>query len=457
MPASVPVACPHCGHVGKLKNPAALGTVKPCPACGERFRLEPARGGRVPHGGGGLPGWVKVAGGVVAAAAVLLCAGVFYVAFDQAKEKRERADARAVVNRAAAQQPPPPVAPVEDEGAARELGEAFIAAAEAGDRAAVARLIDLDALLDAATTGMEIPPDDRRQFAAGFSGTADGMAEQYVAAGQSGGLRLLGDDGAPGVDGPPGALIRLINEGGGLNYLILYPTPDGRIGDMYVFASGERFSATLRRLLGPLLAGTRAEKEGAARLGEMNAAVQRGDAAAAERLYQTLPESLKANRGVQVIRAIGAAGGDPDAYAAVLADVDRRFPNDPSLDLLKIDAYAEDLDRLIPTLERLDAALGGDPHLRGLLAEYLPDAGRADDALKIARAAVAEEPDLAQAQFGMLSALIAVGDHAAAAETLRTLRDEFGLAFEPADLAELYPEGQAFLDSPEYAAFAGEG
>ena len=452
MSAAVPVTCPRCGHTGRLKNRAALGSVKPCPACGEAFRLTADPGGAGPSGGG-VPGWMKLAGGAVAGTLLLLCAGAIYVGVDQAKEKA----ARQAANRAAAQEPPPPVAAATPADA-RALGEAFVAAAEAGDAAAVARLFDADALLDAALAGLEVAPEARRQFAAGFAATPAGLAEQYVAAGQTGGLRLLGADGAPGVDGPPGALVRMLPEGGGVNYLVLYPTPGGRIADMYVFTSGERFSATVRRLAGPMFGATAEERAGMEKLGEMNAAARRGDGAAAARAFDALPESLKADRGVQVARVVAAAAaGDPDAYAAVLADFDRRFPDDPTLDLLKIDALVGEPEKLVPVLERLDAAVGGDPHLRGLLAEYLPDVGRAEEAVRVGRDAVAAEPDLAQARFGLLAGQIGTADHAGAVGTLRELRDGFDLTFEPDDLAEIYAGADAFVDSPEYAAFAGEG
>ena len=448
MSAPVPVTCPRCGETAQLKNPALLGEERPCRACGEPFTLR--------ADGRGIPKWLMGVGAAGAVLALLLCAGVFLTAFDQARRARDRADARAAANRAAAETPPPPADAVAP-GRARALGVAFVAAAEAGDEDALARLIDLDALFDAATAGMEIPPDARRQMVAGFSGTAGGLAEQYAAAGRAGGVRLLGDDGAPGVDGPPGALIRLLPESGGLNYAVLYPTPDGRVGDMYVFASGERISGTLRRLFGPLLGGTEAEKDGAVRLGEMTAAARRGDAAAVERIYRTLPEVFKSSRGVQTVRAAAASSGDPEAYAEVLADIDRRFPADPTMDLLKLDFYAGDADKLVPTLARLDAAVGGDPYLRGLLAESLPDVGRGAEALELAEAAVAEEPGLFQAHAGLFATRLTAGDHAGAADVLRTFRDEFDLRFDPAELAGTDPRTAAFVESDAYAAFAEEG
>ena len=70
-----------------------------------------------------------------------------------------------------------------------------------------------------------------------------------------------------------------------------------------------------------------------------------------------------------------------------MADVDRRFPDDPALDLLKLDAYGDDPEKKVAALRRLDAAVGGDAYVKGLLAENLPDVGATDEALAVAAAA----------------------------------------------------------------------
>ena len=242
-----------------------------------------------------------------------------------------------------------------------------------------------------------------------------------------------------------------------MNYLVLYPTPDGRAGDIYVFVSGERMSATMRRLLGAGLGAGEAGERGIQTLEQMDAALLRGDADAALRAYETLPDSLKNTTAVQVKRVQAASLLDDRArLAAVVADVDRRLPDDPALDLLKVGVYGDDPAKLVATLRRLDAAVGGDPHLRGMLAEHLPDVGESEEALRVATAAAEAEPDLWQPVYGLLAAHIGLGDHAAAVGVLRRLRDEWDVAFDREDFTEWYTGGEAFVDSPEYAAFAAE-
>ena len=470
---SVSVTCPHCGRTLNLKNAAALGRDKPCPNCGEVFTLladdgaaddefadapaPPRRSGRAgKKKSGGVPVWAWVVGGVTAGLLVVggCFAALLIPAIQQARAAARRVEAERDAIAAGAEQAPPPVAAATD-AEARRLGERFVAAAESGDANAVAELIDMDALGGHVTAGLGMSERTRREFVDGMRGAKGGLAGQYAAIAEGGGsLKFLGVTDRHEV---PGALVRLLPPAGGVNYIVLFPTPGGRVGDMYVFLTGERISASMRRLTGAGLGGSDADRAAMGRLSAMTAAFQRGDGAEALRIYDGLPEGLKGTLAVQVTR-MGAAGAldDPAAYAAVMADVDRRFPDDPALDLLKLDAHGDDPAKKAAALRRLDAAVGGDAFLKGLLAETLPLVGATDEALEVAAAAVAAEPDLAQAQFGLLAARIAAGDQAGAAGVLRTLRDEFDLAFEREVLAGLYPAAPAFVDGPEYAAFAAE-
>ncbi|MEM9702398.1 MAG: tetratricopeptide repeat protein, partial [Planctomycetota bacterium] len=180
-------------------------------------------------------------------------------------------------------------------------------------------------------------------------------------------------------------------------------------------------------------------------------AVVRGDGRTAIRLYDGFPKSLQDLKSTQSLRLQAAAflpeGPQRDA---ILADVERRFPNDASLDLIWMDFYGEDPEKLVEILERLDRAVDGDPFLRGLMAEYLPDVGRPEDAMTFARQAVDEEPDLPQAQYGLLSAQIGVGDFTGAMETLDRLENDFGVFFTDTELIDYYPRGEEFIASAAY-------
>ena len=490
---SVPITCPHCGRRAKLKSAAALGKKKPCPGCGETFTLRadapeeefadefadpgyaPAppprrsstrssgRSAKTPAGkrrkkksaGGSNTMW-WVGGGL--AVGVLMCGGCFLAlllpAIQQARQAAERNVAQQEANRAVAQTPVAPLAETTADQA-EALGEAFVAAAESGNEAAIKNLFDVDAFVDGITSGMTLQPAERAAIAREIETLRGGLATQYAAVGRAGGFRLLSVREVPGVEGPPGAVVRMLPPEGGMNYLVLYPTGTGKIGDLFVFLSGERITATMRRFLGSSLGGPE-ERAAMAQIAPFSAAARGGDADGALRIYEGLPEELKANRGVQALRATAAQSADPAVYEGVLNDIDRRFPGDPSIDLLRIDAYAQQPEKLIEVLGRLNDAVGGDAHLMGMRAQYLPDVGRAGEAVALARAALDKEPDSENAVYGLLAGQIGTGDHAAAVATLERLRDDFGLEFESQAISQFYTGGDAFLQSPEYRAFAGD-
>ena len=489
MSAGIPITCPHCGRRVKLKSAAALGKVKPCPGCGEPFRLEadepddpfaeaftdddftavpaaapPPRvkraGSRPPsrqssgssrkrrQGVGGEHVWLWAGGGL---GVLVVCGGcltaLLVPALRQARDAARRVEARQEAAVVAAATPPAPVVAGTEEQA-RTLGEAVVRAFNAGDRERMADLLDADALVQLAIADMDLTEADRRNLIAGFTSTRRNITGSWVQAVEGGSARLLG---VIEREGAPAALARLLPPAGGVAYMAFFPTGDGRIADAYVFASGERLSTSMRRLFGAGIGGTNADRAALARLEELKNAILRRDGVGALRIYEGLPRSIQDTRLVQVSRVQATSLlGDPARYEAVLADIDRRFPNDPSMDLMKVDYYANDPDMLIAVLSRLDAALDGDPFLRGLLAEQLAILGRDAEALEVARSAVAEEPGLAQVQSGLMAAEIAAGDHEAAADALRALRDEHGIVFEPEGLRAAYPRGGAFADSPAF-------
>ena len=465
MPAPVPVTCPRCGHQALLKDPARLGETRPCRECGEPFalRADPAGGddgfggefgtGRPADRAAAGPSCLRrallTAGGGLAALALLVGAVWAMTAW---LEQQERArNARDAANRRAAAAPAAAV-PAASEAEARRLGERVAAALDAGDADALADLLDYDAAVDRALDGFDLGGD----FAQGV--------EKGLRDGEAAFVRDLTDNtlsarslGVSDYPGSPAGSVRILTTDGGANYLLVLPGPDGRATDWFNFITGERFSVTLRRLTGPALAGSAAARAAAVKLKDLGEAAV-ADPVKALRLYESMPESFKQVPAVQAYRLAAVAGtDDPDDDAAAYADLDRRFPEDPSVDLLRIDGLTGDPEALIAACLRLSDAVGGDPWLRGLAAQYLPDVGRAGEALELAVAAEAAEPGLEQVRWGLLGAHLGVGDHPAAADDLRFLRDELGIAdLDPQSLVGLYVGAEEFLESDAFAAFAAE-
>ncbi len=345
---------------------------------------------------------------------------------------------------------PPPVATAEQ---ARRVGEAVAAAMAAGDRAALNELVDGDALVRLAFADLKLPAGESLTGVQRALDARDAVVDSLLPGPAGGQFRLLH---VATRDGAPVATIRILQDDGGVGYVDLFPAPEGRVADIYAFRNGERASASMRQLIGLQFAGTDADRAGAQRLPEVTAALERGDALLALRLYEAMPEAMKAVRGLQNARADAVLQlGDEDRIAAALADLDRRFPHDPSLDLLRLDLIGDDREASA-TLTRVDAAVGGDPFLKGLLAVELPHLGRDAEALALGRAAVAAEPDLWEAQCGLLAGATATGRFDLAADALRRLRNDHCGVFTPDDLAEFLPNAAPLLASDAYAAFQRE-
>ena len=491
MSDSIPVTCPHCGRTAKLKSAAALGRTIPCRGCGEPFTLRadddfadgfeddfadlppaapaPRRAGRRSEratgrrkkSSGGVPVWAWALGGT--AGVLLICGGglvaLLLPAVNAARDAaRDRQTNFADAAEAAKTTPPAPIAAATEEQA-RALGEAIETAFNTQDVQAMTNLIDAEGLMTLALSGLDLPANERRAAINGFRGSRSRIAQEWLALTRAGAdARMLGvierDDG-------PAALIRLLPPEGGVAYIAYFPTLGGQIADAHVFSTGERMSTSMRRLFSMMF--DQAAQQGGVdstllnRLQQFRVEGLSGDSETALRLYAGFPASLQDTRFAQMIRVSAASRlNDEDRYREVLADVDRRYPNDPSLDLLKVDYYADEPAQLVATLERLDQAVGGDPFLRGLLAEHLPDIGRDEDALARGRKAVEEEPDLLQAQVGLLSGQIAVGDFEAAADVLRTVRDEFSVTYTPAELQSFYPRAAEFVESDAYRTMRAE-
>ncbi|QDT14770.1 hypothetical protein CA12_08490 [Alienimonas californiensis] len=415
-------------------------------------RRDPSVGRARAKSSSGVPIWTWIGGGT--AAVLLVCGGclgaLLVPAANRVREVADRAENRRAAAEIAAATESPTPAPASS-ATARALGEKIEAALNDRDSHAMARLLDSDAVYDLAIDGLELSDRDRESMRSGFAEGARQSAGKWgEALEEYGWARFLG---VSRRDGGSVALVRLLYDDGSMSYLAFYPTPGVRIADVYLFTTGERFSTMMRRLFGSSLGAKDGGMDTLEAMQAFQHAALRGDSEDALDRYQRLPKNLQELRAVQVLR-VQAAGrlDDPDRYNAALADVDRRFPDDPSLDLLKIGYYVEEPEKLVVVLERLDRALDGDPYLRGMLATCLPKVGRDADAMAAAIAAVEEEPDLTLAQAGLLSAFIAAGDFDAAADQLRRLEEEFAMVYEPAELTEFYPRGDEFVASDAYLA-----
>ena len=145
-----------------------------------------------------------------------------------------------------------------------------------------------------------------------------------------------------------------------------------------------------------------------------------------------------------------------DAYGKALADFRAAHGREKGVDLILIDAlllqkqYAEAL----ASIDRVDAALGGDPYLDVMRANVLLTSGDLEKAKAAARRAVERDPALPEAYWSLLSISLVQNDHAETTRLLETVRDQ--LEIELADLTTL-PDYARYIQTVEYAQFMRSG
>jgi tetratricopeptide (TPR) repeat protein len=330
-------------------------------------------------------------------------------------------------------------------------------------------LIDWDKLLETATAYPN-PSPGLVKFRAGFINGAkpasiapSGFLGQIISLVQRGGeykfLHCLT------VDGHRCAEFRWLTPAGGLNYHIfaLASFPDGsvRAVDYYVFLTGEWQSAALRQTFLPFtqtwMSGgndqlTPAERDFVGSFAKVSAMAEwlgQKEYRKVLETYQRLPESVKKNKSVLVMRLTAAREVGPEEQLRLVDDYRKYYPNDASIDLISFDALLmrKQHDQALASLDRIDKAVGGDPYVRVMRASVLQKQGKLDAAWKAAEDAIAEEPTLLTAFFCQVSLSMEKRDFAKTAELLSTIEAKFHFRFQNLANVPVYAE---FVKSKEY-------
>lgn len=258
----------------------------------------------------------------------------------------------------------------------------------------------------------------------------------------------------------PQLVFRCLSEEGALNYHILElerpRSPRIRVVDMFVMMSGEKMSETLRRIY--LAAAAGADRSLLARLtlGEsvwikhakdvqnLSQLTMAGDSKGAQKLYESLPEALKQEKTILMMRLMAASGDDEKVYLSAIEAFEKRFPNDPSLALVSIDGFVlkKQPRKAIDSLAKLDRFVGGDPYLLLLQAGQYLELKDKDKARALARKTIEQEPSLSNSYDFLLGMSLEEKDYA---ETVRLL----GLTEKNLKVNML----EAVKDAEEYAQF----
>jgi len=328
----------------------------------------------------------------------------------------------------------------------------------AGKAEALDSRVDAAAIADAATARVSAPP----QAIAGFKA---GVTEQF-----SIGTQLVRELKAPGAsykflrlkraDDETRALFRLLTASG-LNYHELtLRTADAqpRVTDIHVYITGESMSQSLRRaFLQQVMSVEKGQDAGQTfaqemeKVRQMSLLAREGKSEEAMKVYDSLSPKTQGEKIVQVTRVSAAARLDPASYTKVLDDYRKRFKNDPTLDLISVDAHLlrGEEKQAMAAIDRIDKAVGGDPYLDVMRGTFYLAQNQPDKAKALCQKAVKAEPGLFQGYDTLLTVSLKQQDHPETARLLAIFEDKFGLNFGDGTFANA-PDFKPFTQSESF-------
>lgn len=308
------------------------------------------------------------------------------------------------------------------EAECRAYAQAVVKALTAGNTAELNDLVDWEAIFKTTADGLAIPDATRQGVLAGMKRMIvngehglPGQLARNVAGG--GGFRFLR---ARRRDGRQVVLFRLVAPmgQGGVKYLEFaprrYPGSKVRATDIYFYVTGEFYTETMRRLILPvladqsrsfldkLLAGEKDYVHDFPEVGRAGRLLSEGKAAEALAIYKSLHPETRKQKAVLLGRIGAAQAADDDReYATGLDEYRKLFPDDPSLELLEVNAFfmLKDFPGAMKAIDRLDRSVEGDPYLDLLRAGLCETKGDREGSRRFARRAVNREPSLLQAHW----------------------------------------------------------
>lgn len=268
------------------------------------------------------------------------------------------------------------------------------------------------------------------------------------------------------VNGKKLALFRLLMDGP-FNYheYVLEADPKGglKIVDLYVYLSGELISQTFRRIyvaamgaepgvVGKLVGNQNEYALALKKVQTMNQLIAQGRAAEALKVFNGLPDSVKAEKSALILRLTAASQVSPKESMDALDALRKAYPGDPSIPALSLDPLflAKKFDDVIAAVDELDKAVGGDPFLDSFRASVYLEKGDPDKARAAGKRAVDGEKTLDVAYWTMVTISLRTKNYKETVEWLNSIEKNLGITFQDLSTIDTYAE---FAKSPEYAAW----
>lgn len=336
------------------------------------------------------------------------------------------------------------------------LASRWLTAQRAGDLEALQSIYDMRTMCERATAGAGKEPF-RKAFIEGLRSTMDpqlllsaslgaDFSASFLRSRRRGEARTL--------------LFCARSAEGALSYLECVVGRDAagepRLVDLKQFAAGEWTSVLLRRMYLPFAAeqekGLIDKLLGTEQLivrhvkdfGALSEAAKQGDATKARKLFDALPAELRRDRVVLLLLLRATQNGGEELYLATLAEMERELAGDPCLDLISIDLHflRKRFDLARASLDRLEAAIGGDGYLDSMRANTHLEGGDLAVGERFARRGVARDPDQLATWWPLVTVLLRAQRHAAVTDALIEIDRRFA------------PQWNDFAGVAEYADYA---
>lgn len=274
------------------------------------------------------------------------------------------------------------------DGAELAWCDALVAALRTHDIPAFDRLVDVDAILKRATTGVDVSTTLVRGFCDGARvnmENGNGIYADFVDVIDNGGhldlLRLRERDGART------ALFRSVSTDAGMGYTEFRLERDSagrvRATDVYFAFSGEYLSSSLRRwfipamknldrgFLGRLFGGEHVLAKHIDDILALRNKAASGELDEFEKIHAALPAELRRDKTIILMRVSVYPDDDP-RYVEALDDLRREHPDDICTAIHSIDAFwlRGETAKTVESVESLRKLVGGDPYLDHLIGGF---------------------------------------------------------------------------------------
>ena len=349
-----------------------------------------------------------------------------------------------------------------------EFGQRIATLTNERNAAQLSSLFSMDAFIDRALLGIDIPQRDLAGFKMGFRTTIlrpTGIIGSITATVADGGAAFMR---VREIEGEQRVLLRVLQEAGSVAYLDLVPVRglggSLQFSDYFNYMVGDLVSQTVRAAAIPAFANqsasflerlTGADREAADYLKQLEQLGQlrmTGQHVALLNRIQQLPEAIRQRKVFLILRLQVAMEIDSPDYVTAMEEFRRVLPNDPAIDFISIDYHfsKEDHQNCIACLQGAEDSLGGDAYFHALRGAVQLQTGDIAGARRTIDEAIEMEPTLQAPHVNRLDVLVAQKDYAELLSELKLLGSDYELVFP--DLS-IVPEFAEFMTTPQHAQY----